>query len=89
MSFRARKSPSNELRFIKREFDSSDERVSVNETNVHTVPVNVTDPAAAAAAYEQMPGQHFPADKYPRGIYGFLSASESEVLRMSRPKDLD
>ncbi len=41
-------------------------RVSVPETNVHTVPVNVADPAAAAAAYEQTLRHHFPADKYPK-----------------------
>lgn len=41
------------------------DRINVSESNVHTVDVNVEDPAHAAAAYCETLQQHFQGDEYP------------------------
>jgi len=41
------------------------DRVSAPASNVHPVPVNVDDPAAAAVAYEATLKQHFPGQSMP------------------------
>ena len=41
------------------------DRVAIPASNIHRVPVNVDDPAAAAAAYEQLLRKHFAGQAYP------------------------
>lgn len=41
-------------------------QVTVPAANIHAVPVNVDDPASAAAEYEQILHRHFPNDPFPQ-----------------------
>ena len=50
--------------------------VDVPEANIHTVPVNVDDPASAAAAYERTLRQHFTADEYPKWDLALLGMGD-------------
>jgi len=41
------------------------DRIDIPQQNIHTVPVDVADPAAAARKYEATLRSHFPSDEFP------------------------
>lgn len=51
-------------------------KVAIPEENIHTVPVNVDDPASAAKAYEATLREHFGSDQFPQWDLALLGMGD-------------
>jgi 6-phosphogluconolactonase len=52
------------------------DRVGAADENIHTVPVNIQDPASAAMAYETTLREHFPLADFPRWDLALLGMGD-------------
>lgn len=52
------------------------DRVGVAEANIHPVPIDVDDPAAAALAYEKTLKDHFGSDEFPKWDLALLGMGD-------------
>jgi 6-phosphogluconolactonase len=52
------------------------DQIQAPEQNIHMVPININDPAAAAASYEQTLRAHFAGDKFPHWDLNLLGLGD-------------
>ncbi len=57
-------------------FDALLNRIHPPAQNIHAVPVDIADPASAAAAYEQELRSNFPGDSFPRWDLNLLGMGD-------------